>query len=79
MALFESVVYSLTKMNLHRWLKRAGAILGGAGCEVLVFICCFQYQNTEHCDRNFDFFLQKLPGNFAFTDTKIIPIYLFTV
>ena len=66
MALFASVVYSLAKMNLYRWSQRADAILGGAGCEVRVLICLSQYQNTEHCDRNFDFFFQKLPGSFAF-------------
>ena len=66
MALFASVVYSLAKMNLYRWSQRADAILGGAGCEVRVLICLFQYQNTEHCDWNFDFFSQKLRGSFAF-------------
>ena len=66
MVLFASVVYLLAKINLYPWSQRVDAILGGAGCEVLVFICCFQYQNTEYCDRNFDFFFQKLPGSFAF-------------
>ena len=56
MALFAFFVYSLAKMNLYPWSQRADAIIGGAGCEVLVFIFLSQYQNTEHWDWNFDFF-----------------------